>query len=213
MTADRGVANMKLLDVLNNVAEMEVVGRTPAFLSAHVLKALELVASGSIGRGQLARELRLGEGTVRTLVGRMKSLGLLETSRSGMTLTEEGTDVIKGFSQIFRGMEIPGTPMTVGEYNYAILVRGASKAVNKGIEQRDAALIAGAKGATTLVFDAGRLGMPGMDRPPDAEILRFIYVNLAPSEGDAIIIGSSDDGLSAEIGARSAALKLLAEMD
>jgi hypothetical protein len=78
------------LSTLNAISE-ERPGGIPAFLEAHVLKALELISSGEgIGRQQLAREIRLGEGTVRTLIRRMREQNLLETSRGGMRLTPRG---------------------------------------------------------------------------------------------------------------------------
>ena len=194
---------------LKQITDVEVVGRTPAFLEAHVLKALELIGAGSIGRGQLAKELRLGEGTIRTLVGRMKGRGLLSTSRGGMTLTESGREILSGFHELLMSADIPETTMTVDSRNHAVLVYGAAGVVRKGIEQRDVALMAGAKGATTLVHEEGRLLMPGMDDPLDPTVIAYIEEAMNPSNGDVVIIGSSDDAFLAEIGAKSAALRLL----
>ena len=78
-----------------------------------------------------------------------------------------------------------------------------------GIEQRDAALIAGALGATTLICKGGGLLIPGTSEKLDPEINRLILTRLSPGEGDAIIVGSSDDPYLAELGAKSAALELL----
>ena len=200
---------MEPLAALKQVTDVEVVGRTPAFLEAHVLKALELIGAGSIGRGQLAKELRLGEGTIRTLVGRLKGLGLLSTSRGGMTLTESGREILSGFHELLMSTDVPETTMTVDSRNHAVLVYGAAKVVRKGIEQRDVALMAGAKGATTLVREAGRLLMPGMEDPTDPTVIEYIEEAMNPANGDVVIIGSSDDAFLAEIGAKSAALKLL----
>ena len=200
---------MEPLAVLKQVTDVEVVGRVPAFLEAHVLKALQLIGEASIGRGQLAKELRLGEGTTRTLVGRIKGLGLISTSRGGMALTESGREVLAGFHGLLKSTEAPETTMTVGSKNHAILVHGAARAIRQGIEQRDAALIAGAKGATTLVREGGRLSMPGMETPPDPTLVEYIEEAMSPEDGDVVIIGSSDDSYHAEIGAKSAALKLL----
>jgi DNA-binding MarR family transcriptional regulator len=197
------------LAALKQVTDVEVVGKTPAFLEAHVLKALELIGASSIGRGQLAKELRLGEGTIRTLVGRLKGLGLLSTSRGGMTLTESGREILSGLHELLMSADIPETTMTVDSRNHAVLVYGAAGVVRKGIEQRDQALMAGAKGATTLVREGGRLLMPGMEDPLDPDVIEYIEEAMNPANGDVVIIGSSDDAFLAEIGAKSAALKLL----
>jgi hypothetical protein len=51
--------------------------------------------------------------------------------------------------------------------------------------------------------------MPGMEEPLDESVRNLIKEELGPSPGDAIIIGSSDDPILAEMAAKSAALKLL----
>jgi len=188
-------------------------GRFPSFTEAHALKALELIGEGAgIGRQQLSRELGLGEGTVRTLLSRMKAAGLLETSRGGTTLTSKGHGLLKRFGELIPAGEFPETDATVGPRNYAILVRGAGESVKKGIEQRDAALIAGADGATTLVHDGDGLVMPGVEVEVDPSTAKHILDAFKPCRGDVVIIGSARDPLDAEIGAKSAALRLLERM-
>jgi hypothetical protein len=105
--------------------------------------------------------------------------------------------------------EIPQTTVTIGPINRAVMVRGGARRVERGIEQRDAAIIAGAQGATTLIYRGGHLMMPGMEEPLDLRIERMVLKRMVPREGDAIIIGSSEDPFLAELGAKSAALWLL----
>jgi DNA-binding MarR family transcriptional regulator len=201
---------MEPLSALRQVVAKLAPGRSPSYTEAHVLKAMELLGAGDgIGRQQLARELRLGEGTIRTMVSRMKRLGLVEATRGGMSLTEEGREVLAEVNQVFSSSEIPKTSLTVGSNNHAVLVRGASAKVILGIEQRDAALIAGALGATTLICEGGGLLIPGTSEELDPETRRLILARLSPGEGDAIIIGSSGDPYLAELGAKTAALELL----
>ena len=203
-------SGLRALIVLREITGKIAPGRPPAYTPAHALMGLELIGAGlGVGRQQLSRELRLGEGTIRTMASRMKGLGLVEAARGGMSLTEEGRGVLAGVSQMISSSEIPETPLTLGSSNHAVLVRGASGRVGLGIEQRDAALIAGAMGATTLVFVGGGLLMPGTSEEVDPETRRLILARISPGEGDAIIIGSSDDPYLAELGAKSAALELL----
>jgi len=196
--------------ILKEITEKVAPGRPPAYTEAHALMGLEAIGSGlGIGRQQLSRELGLGEGTMRTLVGRMKALGLVETSRGGMRLTGEGKAALEALGNQFWGCGLPALPITVGANNYAVLIHGGAPKVRGGIEQRDAAIIAGASGATTLVLDEHGLRMPGMEEPLDEVVHTFIMEELSPSPGDAIIIGSSEDPVIAEMAAKSAALKLL----
>jgi len=80
------------------------------------------------------------------------------------------------------------------------------------MEQRDAALLIGAKGATTLISRKGKLTIPpeyrniAKDFP---KISRKIIDSLNPEENDAIVIGSADTLEKAEYGALAAAWNLL----
>lgn len=175
--------------------------------------ALDLIGSGlGIGRQKLSKELRLGEGIVRTMIRRLKGYGLVEASREGMRLTSKGTEIFKELEERFLTCEFPETSITVGSKNYAVLVKGAAEKVSRGVEQRDAALIAGARGATTLVYKGDQLQMPGVELELDSLTEDFVLSNLKPCDGDVILIGSADTLFDAEIGAKSAALKLLEKM-
>ncbi len=201
---------LKAGDVLREIAGKVAPGRPPAYTQAHALIGLEVIGTGlGVGRQKLSRELRLGEGTIRTMVSRMRSLGLVDASRGGMSLTEDGRGILEELNEATSTSEIPETPLTVGSKNYAVLVKGASTSVSLGIEQRDAALIAGALGATTLVYDREKLLIPGTSEELDPETRRLILASLSPREGDVIVIGTSGDRYLAELGAKAAALKLL----
>jgi hypothetical protein len=201
---------LRALSVLREITGKIAPGRPPAYTLAHTLMGLEMIGAGlGVGRQQLSRDLRLGEGTIRTMVSRMKSLGLVDATRGGMSLTEYGREVLTEANQMISSSEIPETSLTVGSNNHAVLVRGASAKVGLGIEQRDAALIAGALGATTLIYEGGSLLIPGTSEELDPETRRLILARLSPGERDAIIIGSSGDPYLAELGAKTAALDLL----
>jgi DNA-binding transcriptional regulator LsrR (DeoR family) len=172
--------------------------------------ALELIGSvPGIGRQQLAKRLEIGEGTCRTLIRRLMDDGLIDISRGGMVLTAKGVEVKAKIGELIVSAELPETDLTVGPKNYGVFVRNASGKVKQGVEQRDAALIAGAKGATTLIYEAGRLRMPGMDMDPPGALARSLTDRLKPREGDVIIIGTANTSSSAEMGAKAAALELL----
>jgi len=115
-------------------------------------------------------------------------------------------------SRISEGIEVPKTPLTVGPFNVAVLVRNAADSVKYGIEQRDAAIRAGALGATTLIFRQNRLVMPGIKEDVFQNVrptLDMLVSAFKPSENDVIIIGSATDKRTAELGAKTAALELL----
>ena len=203
---------MKSLRVLGQVTEKLAPGRSPSFNEAHVLKALELLGEGDIGRKQLASKLSLGEGMTRNLISRLQSLGLLVTSRRGMSLSEEGVSLLNSFREKMTSCQFPVSQITVDENNYAVLIRNGAKGIKLGLEQRDDALMAGARGATTLLRDEFEVVIPGTQEKIESSVKDFIENEMQPKYGDVIIIGSSPELHKAEIGAKAAALKLLGEI-
>ncbi len=202
------------LKLVAKAARRIAPGREPSFVEVHVLKALETLGSeDAVGRVRLSRVLGLGEGMTRTLVRHLREEGLVEISRSGVFLSEFGRRVFSELrSRIGGEAVVPGSPLTVGSSNLAVLVRGVGGGVRLGVEERDAAIRVGALGATTLVFRGGRLTVPGVD--PDAlqnttPVLDLLRSGLRPAENDAIVVGSADDRHTAELGAKAAALRLL----
>jgi len=201
---------MNPFEILQRISEKNVPGRQPAFTPPYILKALELIESKrGIGRQQLSKKLRLGEGSVRTLIKRLKEKEFIETSRGGMILSDRGRFLLHKIGEHMVGIEIPDTRITVGTENYAILVKGSAINVKKGIEQRDAAIIAGAKGATTLVFTGDKLMMPGTDVDIESSMEKLLLSKLQPGNGDVIIIVTGCDPFISEIAAKSAAFDLL----
>jgi len=201
-------------EVLEKLSGGRAPGPLPTFNVLHAVKTLEILArEGIVGRFKLSQELDIGEGSVRTLLKRMKEAGLVQFSRSGCALTSKGRDLWNEInSKIATKAEINKTEVTVGSHNVAILVRGAGNRVTSGVEQRDAAIKAGALGATTLVVRGGRLVIPMISEDVSKdfpEAYRQVMETLRPQEGDAIVIGSADEPRKAEYGALAAAWTLL----
>jgi len=202
------------LNLIERVAERTAPGRAPSFTEAHVITALEMIGAGrAVGRIRLSKVLSLGEGETRTLLKHLRNQHLIKVSRPGIALSKFGEKIFSELrSKISEGIEVPGSSLTVGPFNVAILVRGAARKVRSGLEQRDAAIKVGALGATTLVFRDNRLIMPGVgeDILRDASAICDLFVSkLGPKENDVIIIGSANDRQVAEFGAKTAALELL----
>jgi len=205
---------LKLLQVLGDTASKIAPGRAPYFVEAHIVKALTTIDSqGPVGRAKLAETLGLGEGIIRTLIRHLEKEELIEVSRQGIALTSLGENFVSSMrSSLGQAVEIPQCSLTVGAFNVAILVRRAAQAVRTGLEQRDAAIKVGALGATTLIFDRGRLTMPHVNGDVFRNVPRIHEVlasQLKPEENDVIVIGSANDGLTAEFGAIAAALETL----
>jgi predicted transcriptional regulator len=204
---------LEILVTLSRVSSKIAPGRFPSFAEAHVLKALEEInLEKSVGRLKLSKDLHLGEGETRTLVKHLKNEGLIDVSKSGISLSANGRRFLSRLRTLLsEQVEVQSTPLTVGPFNVAVQVKGMKDSVKNGVEERDAAMVAGAKGATTLIFTNNKLTMPGTDEDlskSDPHILTSLS-KLSLKEGDVIIIGSGDDKIKAELGAKSAALELL----
>jgi predicted transcriptional regulator len=199
--------------LLEKVMSERAPGPSPSFSVFHLLHAIELMAEGTIGRNKLARSLNVGEGTVRTITNRLRSAGLIVTSKSGCTLTHEGSKLLMEYRSIFeKKVEIGKNELTLANCNFAILIKNRGHLIRSGVEQRDAAIMAGARGATTIMFKEGRLRIPSVsdnvakDFPNAAnQIVRL----LKPKENDVIIIGSADSLGKAEYGTLAAAWTVL----
>ena len=197
---------MEQVQSLQRMAGKTAPGRTPDFTAAHLLYALSLLREKRIGRKQLAESLRVGEGTVRTILSRLSDAVLVEISRPGVSLSPEGVMFLESIESKMIWGEFPPTDLTVSKHNLFVLVRKAADRVRYGVEQRDQALIHGAVGATTLVRRDGLWTLPG----PGGEVnLDFVEEVIKPSDGDVVVIGTGVDSFTATLGAFSAAIHLV----
>jgi len=186
--------------------------RQLSFGIGHIFKALQLAKlNGHISRDSLEKELSLGGGSIKTLVKHLKTTGMIKTSNAGTILTEKGERII---SQILlhipKETVIPQSSITVGKFNYAVLVKNIANSIHSGIEQRDIAIKSGATGATTLLFNDDKFLVPKTNYNALAEeskIQKVLVKNLGPNDNDVVIIGSDNTNKqNAEIAAKNAAL-------
>jgi DNA-binding PadR family transcriptional regulator len=191
------------------------VGPKPGFEITDVIKLFFLLGEGAPkGRKSLSKELRLGEGSVRTLLNRLQENGLVKMDRGGCRLTESGASIYRELAKtITKPKPVDAGLFSQGAWNYAILIRGSAVKIRSGLEQRDAAVRAGASGATTLLYRAGRFSLPGVDvdveRTYPSNFWKTLRDLLNPMDGDSIIIVGAGSAKDAERGALTAALQTL----
>jgi len=205
---------MTVKKILERLVEERAPGPYPSFSVFHIIRALELIAKkGPIGRGRLSEELKTGEGATRTLIDRLKGARLIVISKPGCSLTTEGERVWNEFQSIFpRKIRLEKNELTFAARNVAMLVRGRGDRVGVGVEQRDAAIITGARGATTLVFKNQKLMVPTISENVARDFpVAFSQISglMELEENDVIVIGSADSWEKAEYGALAAAWTLI----
>jgi len=204
-------ASLKRL--VQKIAGKKAPGPSTTFTVFHIFYALELMAQQPIGRNRLAKKLNVGDGAVRTIISRLRNAGLVEASKEGCSLTDKGLEVWQQFEQVFpKRVEIPKTELIGSEFNFAFLVKNSGQKVSSGIDQRDAAIIAGARKASVIVFKEGHLQIESIsdslekDYPKAASL---ILKELAPEDNDVIIIVGADSALRAKRGAFAASWSLI----
>jgi len=204
---------MRVKELLNSLVKEKAPGPALTFTSLHLIKVLELIAEGPIGRGKLARKLGIGEGTIRTIIKRLKDSNLIEISKNGCHLTNFGENFWKKFKEkIPKKVFLEKNEFSLAEYTVAVLIKKCGDKVRIGMQQRDAAIMAGAKGATTLIVKDGKIILPGVsdDVAKDYPVAyRQIVKLLRPEHNDVVIVGTGETKEKAEYGALAAALTLL----
>jgi Domain of unknown function (DUF4443)/CggR N-terminal DNA binding domain len=190
-------------------------GPAPTYNPSHVLLAmLTIGGAGTIGRHALAKETGLGEGAVRTVIKWLKEDGYITIQPDGCQLTEKGRLAYSELTSIIpRTMDLSKTPLSVGREQVAILVKKRAPQIRTGIEQRDAAIKAGADGATTYVIEGSKFQVPGSsedaERDFPSEAWSQLRNGLRPEDGDVVIVCGSDDRRTSFIGAIGAVRTLL----
>jgi predicted transcriptional regulator len=198
---------------IENVAGEKAPGPSTTFSAAHIFSALELIAEKPIGRNKLAEKLNVGEGAIRTIINHLKDADLIVTSKTGCTLTAKGLSTWKKFEEFFpkRG-EIEKTELTTAEHNYAFLVKNSGHKVKSGIEQRDAAIVAGAKRAVIIVSKSGHLSIESVSSDIAKEFPKAttqILKVTRPEDNDVIVIAGADALQKAKHAAFAASWALL----
>ncbi len=209
---------LNTLKTLLKIAE-KPIGPKPGFEVTDVMKLFFVLGEGAPkGRKSLSKELQLGEGSVRTLLNRLQESGLVKMERGGCRLTESGASIYRELAEtLTQPKPVDAGPLSQGAWNYAILIRGSAAKIRSGLEQRDAAVRAGASGATTLLYVGGRFSLPGVDVDVEKTYPSIFWKTvrdlLNPKDGDCIIIVGAGSAKAAERGALTAALQtLLADM-
>jgi predicted transcriptional regulator len=207
--------NSQLKRFIESLASPKGPGPATTFSMFHIFYALELLAEKPIGRNKLAEKLNVGEGAIRTIVSRLKEADLIVTSKEGCILTDKGLSLWKSFVELYpkRG-EIGKTALTTSKFNYAFLVKNKAHKVGSGIDQRDAAIMGGARRALVIVCRNGRLMIESVSNSIEEEFPEAageILEKLGPKDNDVVVIAGADDPLRARRGAFAASWVLIGD--
>ena len=180
-------------------------GPVPKFNDYHIWKAFQCLDDRNpVGRKKLSQLLGIGEGSTRTILSMMQDQSMITIGKSGILLTDAGTEFKKSVHMDVADISI--SDLTIGDRDCAVRVPKMARNVKYGCEERDAAIKSGATGATTLIYTNGKLIFPGSDYPVDPEVESKIRSVFSLKNDDVVIIGTGPTRESAEIGAVIAGL-------
>ncbi len=153
-----------------------------------------------LGRHALSKELRLGEASVRTLVKRLKELGVVNVDPvGGCILTGLGRDLVKELTEVVPRIEEVSSilkQLALDKYSYAARVRKGDLDV---MRVRDETIRVGASAALILKCVESKLIIPpgsvGEDVYPE---LRELKKLLGVEEGEWVVIAYSQSKEGAE---------------
>lgn len=182
---------MHALNYLKSIVK-RLPGPLPNFNLIHVVLMLILLEDGVAGRKRLSSLMNLGEGSVRSLIKRLKEASLINTSKEGCYLTLKGKEIVKDLRRFLKGpIEIKLSELVEGKV-YASLVKGIPIEKLRVLEIRDEAVRAGGEGAIILVYMKGRLMFPEnselLAKYHSKDELKIIET-FKPDEGDVIVLG------------------------
>ncbi len=200
---------------LQNIVSRKGSSKVLTFSVPHVLKALQLLSQNQfVSRAMFCDRLHMGEGAVKTLISHLKEEKLVDSTRSGTFLTGKGKRFVSIINQtIPRECQIKRCLLAPNKYNHAVLIKNYSKAIKTGLQQRDYAILYGAKAATTIIFTNNKFVFPREEKNclmDDLNTESHLKAQLEPEKNDVIIIASSDDPFISEISAKNSALWTIA---
>ncbi len=211
------MASGRMLQTLQALSRLPSPGPAPAFTHVDVSQAILTIGDeGQIGRIELSRRLGIGEGAIRTIIKHLTQANIITIEKGGCALTRRGAQLYKSLrSRVSKISSMDARALALDKVSAAVLIRGSGHLVKRGIEQRDAAIRAGATGACTLVFQGREFLMPmseseewrlGQDDP----LFQDLKNAFNPEEGDVVVVSSASGRVLAEHGAMAAALTFMA---
>ncbi|MGA2972054.1 MAG: DUF4443 domain-containing protein [Candidatus Bathyarchaeia archaeon] len=211
------MASGRMLQTLQALSRLPSPGPAPAFTHVDVSQAILTIGDeGQIGRIELSRRLGIGEGAIRTIIKHLTQANIITIEKGGCALTRRGAQLYKSLrSRVSKISSMDARELALDKVSAAVLIRGSGHLVKRGIEQRDAAIRAGATGACTLVFQGREFLMPmseseewrlGQDDP----LFQDLKNAFNPEEGDVVVVSSASGRVLAEHGAMAAALTFMA---
>lgn len=180
-----------------------MVGNAPNFTKIDILRCF-LRFNKNIGRQELAKELELGEGTVRTMLEILKSKKILDSTKKGHFLSRKGNEVL---NQIYKSISIPKELRAQEIYpnlkKAGVIIKNIPS-LKEVYKFRDLAVKNGADGAMILKFEGGLYALESDYKQNYKELEKIFNFK----DDDVLVIAFSNKNRYAENGALAIAVEL-----
>lgn len=181
-----------------------MVGNIPNFTKIDVLRCF-LRFDKNISRQELAKELELGEGTVRTILEMLKSKKLLDSNKKGHFLSKKGEEALSQIHSFVKATKNIASKSLYPDFKkVGVQLRGISS-LKETYRLRDTAVKHGADGALILKFDS-KLYAPESNYEQDYKELDKLFDF---EKNDVLVISFSPERRKAENGALAIAADLI----
>ena len=162
----------------------------------HLLYIMWRCSIGRVSRQALSNDMGIGEGSTRTAISELLSLGLVDSGRKGVGLTESGAELMSKIHIIVPREQIDG--IVDGKYNVSAILCGGASCMSSVISTRDAAMVVGAEGCIPFRIIEGEVNSPFYD------FMGYEYPDLVKAsrvfrmvDGDAAVVcGASNNTIA-----------------
>lgn len=179
-----------------------MVGNLSNFTNIDILRCL-LKIDKPVSRSQLSKTLDLGEGTIRSILDKLKKTKLLESNNKGHFLSAIGNNLVKKIKDDIDMKVITLTNFYPNKKKTAIHIRDPKK-IGKTHILRDEAVKNGAEGAIILYYD-NKLKVFDSDYEQDFSELENKF---DLGKNDLLIVAYADSYKLAEHGAFAVVIHL-----
>lgn len=158
----------------------------PHYTDLDILKAF-LKVSETKSRAQLAQSLGIGEGSIRSILERLKELGLIDSSSKGHIYTNKGTRNLVKLNDLVKFLDDPKLDFSSGMSSVALRVGHVGK-IKSDAKIRDSAVREGAEGAMILQYCGNPLKLRFPSFAFDDKNIEKLSVLTHYEKDDALIV-------------------------
>lgn len=190
--------------------DIDRTGPPYRFTDADAFLSLEMISrSHGMSRKELSRYLGLGEGSIRTLMEKLKEFNLICVKQTGITIRPQGSEILRSLG--IRTTKISVGGYVMGDHQFGAVISDSSERVFNGIDQRNIAIRTGGEGCTTWINREGRIIMlPDWDVDThEPSLSETIREKAQMGEGDVLIVAGGNTERVAMVSAVTAALDLI----